>query len=234
MVIDILKMGKTNTNLGYVRDKNALIYLGSSEGDCEWGYTLIDYDKSLIYKAKEILDITFNELDILKDPKLLEKIKDLNIVNADSAGDEHPTVKEFLSCFTRSEDCSSMLPDLSELDLTGNILAGHLTGCPVELYQSINIYYLDPEDDTYDGYSVTSANVGYRTINGKAEYIFECTPGIYADEEESKIAFQFTLDQDELDGLLETDDPNQIIYAKFVKSLQEVAPDWHFATNKES
>lgn len=197
-------------------------------------YTLEDYDKSVIYKAKEILDITFNELDILKDPELLEKIKDLSIVNADSNEDEHQTVKEFLSCFTRSEDYSSMLPDLSELDLTGNILAGHLTGCPVELYQSINIYYLDPEDDTYDGYSVTSANVGYRIINGKAEYIFECTLGIYADEEESEIAFQFTLNQDELDELLQTDDPNQIIYSKFVKSLQEVAPDWHFATNKES
>lgn len=234
MVIDILKLGKTNTNLGYVRDKNALIYLGRSEGDSEWGYTLEDYDKSVIYKAKEILDITFNELDILKDPELLEKIKDLSIVNADSNEDEHQTVKEFLSCFTRSEDYSSMLPDLSELDLTGNILAGHLTGCPVELYQSINIYYLDPEDDTYDGYSVTSANVGYRIINGKAEYIFECTLGIYADEEESEIAFQFTLNQDELDELLQTDDPNQIIYSKFVKSLQEVAPDWHFATNKES
>lgn len=234
MVIDILKLGKTITNLGYVRDKNALIYLGRSEGDSEWGYTLEDYDKSVIYKAKDIFDITFNELNILKDPELLGKIKDLSIINADSSEDEHPTVKEFLSCFTRSEDYSSMLPDLSELDLTGNILAGHLTGCPVELYQSINIYYLDPEDDVYDGYSVTSANVGYRTINGKAEYIFECTPGIYADEEESEIAFQFTLDQDELDELLQTDGPNQIIYAKFVKSLQEVAPDWHFATNKES
>ena len=233
MVIDILKLGKTNTNLGYVRDKNALIYLGRSEGDSEWGYTLEDYDKSVIYKAKDIFDITFNELNILKDPELLGKIKDLSIINADSSEDGHPTVKEFLSCFTRSEDYSRMLPDLSELDLTGNILAGHLTGCPVELYQSINIYYLDPEDDVYDGYSVTSANVGYRTINGKAEYIFECTPGIYADEEESKIAFQFTLDQDELDEL-QTDDPNQIIYSKFVKALKEPAPDWHFATNKES
>ena len=234
MVIDILKLGKTNTNLGYVRDKNALIYLGRSEGDSERGYTLEDYDKSVIYKAKDIFDITFNELNILKDPELLGKIKNLSIINADSSEDGHPTVKEFLSCFTRSEDYSSMLPDLSELDLTGNILAGHLTGCPVELYQSINIYYLDPEYDVYDGYSVTSANVGYRTINGKAEYIFECTPGIYADEEEGKIAFQFTLDQDELDELLQTDDPNQIIYSKFVKALKEPAPDWHFATNKES
>ena len=52
MIIDILKLGKTNTNLGYVRDKNALIYLGSTEGDCEWGYTLEDYDKSILYKAK--------------------------------------------------------------------------------------------------------------------------------------------------------------------------------------
>lgn len=231
MVIDILKLGKTNTNLGYVRDKNALIYLGSTEGDCEWGYTLEDYDKSILYKAKDIFDITFNELNILKDPKLLEKIRDLNIVNADSAGDEHPTVKEFLSCFTRSEDYANALPDLNELDLTGNILIGHLTGCPIENYQSINIYYLDLEDGTY---SVTSADVGYRTVNGKAEYIFEYTPGMFEDEEASNITFQFTLDQDELDKLLETDDPNQIIYAKFVKALKDVAPDWHFTTKKES
>ena len=231
MVIDILKMGKINTNLGYVRDKNALIYLGRSEGDCEWGYTLIDYDKSLIYKAKEILDITFNELDILKDPKLLEKIKDLNIVNADSSEDEHPTVKEFLSCFTRDEDYANTLPNLNELDLTGNILIGHLTGCPIENYQSINIYYLDPEDGTY---SVTSADVGYRTVNGKAEYIFEYTPGMFEDEGASKVAFQFTLDQDELDQLLQTDNHNQVIYTKFVKALKEVAPDWHFTNKKES
>lgn len=231
MVIDILKLGKTNTNLGYVRDKNALIYLGSTEGDCEWGYTLVDYDKNIIYKAKDIFDITFNELDILKDPKLLEKIKDLNIINADSSGDEHPTVKEFLSCFTRSDDYVNILPDLNELDLTGNILAGHLTGCPVELYQSINIYYRDPEDGTH---SVTSANVGYRTINGKAEYIFEYTPDMFADEGESKIAFQFTLDQDELDQLLQTDNHNQVIYDKFVTALKGITSDWHFATKKES
>lgn len=231
MVIDILKLGKTNTNLGYVRDKNALIYLGSTEGDCEWGYTLVDYDKNIIYKAKDIFDITFNELDILKDPKLLEKIKDLKIIDVDSSRDGQRTVKEFLSCFTRSDDYVNILPDLSELDLTGNILIGHLTGCPIENYQSINIYYLDPEDGEY---SVSSASVGYRTINGKAEYIFEYTPGIYADEEENTVAFQFTLDQDELDQLLRTDDSNQVIYDKFATALKSVAPDWYFTSHEPS
>ena len=57
---------------------------------------------------------------------------------------------------------------------------------------------------------------------------------MFADEGENTVAFQFTLDQDELDQLLQTDNHNQVIYDRFVKELDSIAHDWYFTTKKES
>lgn len=59
MLIKMLMLGKVHTNVGMVEGKDDLLDLEVSGGDSEYGWYTIDYDKSPLYFAREVLDLEF-------------------------------------------------------------------------------------------------------------------------------------------------------------------------------
>lgn len=180
MVIEMLKIGTFDTNLGRVlsNDHRVLLDLEVIEGDDEYGYSTFNYKYNPLYKVKDILDIQFTTTDLLKDIDTVKLLDRYGVLTVDSFGiienyKEHLKEDAFkhLAYKINSDD---NITDNTDLYFTELLTLSYLTN--KDLTQSIDIfiYYKDDEEDKYytkdDASMYITYNSDLKTCNATIEY----------------------------------------------------------------
>jgi len=155
MVIEMLKIGTFDTNLGRVlsNDHRVLLDLGVVEGDDEYGYSTFNYKYNPLYKVKDILDIQFTTTDLLKDIDTVKLLDRYGVLTVDSFGiienyKEHLKEDAFkhLAYKINSDD---NITDNTDLYFTELLTLSYLTNRDLTHGIDIFIYYKDDEEDKY-------------------------------------------------------------------------------------
>ena len=155
MVIEMLKIGTFDTNLGRVlsNDHRVLLDLEVIEGDDEYGYSTFNYKYNPLYKVKDILDIQFTTTDLLKDIDTVKLLDRYGVLTVDSFGiienyKEHLKEDAFkhLAYKINSDD---NITDNTDLYFTELLTLSYLTNRDLTHGIDIFIYYKDDEEDKY-------------------------------------------------------------------------------------
>lgn len=153
MVIEMLKIGTFDTNLGRVlsNDHRVILDLTVIEGDDEYGYSNFNYKYNPLYKVKDILGIQFTTTDLLKDidtVKLLDRYKvlptDDNGVVEDYKKYLKDDVFEYLS---KSLDADIDTYDNRSIHFTELLLLSYIAKRDLKQKIDIEVYILEEDDD---------------------------------------------------------------------------------------
>ena len=180
MVIEMLKIGTFDTNLGRVlsNDHRVLLDLEVIEGDDEYGYSTFNYKYNPLYKVKDILDIQFTTTDLLKDIDTVKLLDRYGVLTVDSFGiienyKEHLKEDAFkhLAYKINSDD---NITDNTDLYFTELLTLSYLTNRDLTHGIDIFIYYKDDEEDKYYTKDEASLYITYnsdlKTCNATIEY----------------------------------------------------------------
>ena len=221
MLIQMLKLGNTQTNIGFVKDKQELIGLGDTGGDYEYGRYTINYNESQLYKAKDIIGLEFEEIDVLQHRELLKSLKGKSFLDMEL--NRTQDLYEYLSTYT-NELNSDFYKDLDEIDFLGNVLFGYLTGTHICLRYDINVYNKD-EDDC-ESVSVGDISVSYHGVSIDISLDL-CLNDIFQDNyEEDNIVITLNLESDVIEELLKDDNRNMKVIEMLSSKLKEVTDKW--------
>ena len=153
MVIEMLKIGTFDTNLGRVlsNDHRVILDLTVIEGDDEYGYSNFNYKYNPLYKVKDLLGVTFTTTDLLKDHdtvKLLDRYKvlptDDNGVVIDYKKHLKDDVFEYLS---KSLDADLDTADNRSIHFTELLLLSYIAKRDLKQKIDIEVYILEEDDD---------------------------------------------------------------------------------------
>lgn len=180
MVIEMLKIGTFDTNIGRVlsNDHRVLLDLEMIEGDGEYGYSNYNYKYNPLYRVKDILDIQFTTTDLLKDHDTVKLLDRYGVLDTDSYG----IVEDYKEClkddiFKHLDyklNASDDITDNTDLYLTELLTLSYLANR--DLTQSIDIlvYRKDDEEDDYytkdDASMYITYNSDLKTCNVTIEY----------------------------------------------------------------
>ena len=223
MLINMLKLGNVQTNVGMVEGKSDLLNLEVSGGDSEYGYYTIDYDKSPLYLAREVLDLEFKEIDLLKHFDVIADLKGRKLISLE-VGDSNTSVVEHISNHTLTSSTEDFAKEIGEVDLLGNALFSYLANVPMSLLYDINIYYNEGEGEY-------SSSVGDITIEHQNDVIrFKvdlCISNVFEDgEDNDNIEFTITLGKEEITDLILDKDRNLKAKEMIISKLKELSEEW--------
>ena len=179
MVIEMLKIGTFDTNLGRVlsNDHRVLLDLGVVEGDDEYGYSTFNYKYNPLYKVKDILDIQFTTTDLLKDIDTVKLLDRYGVLTIDGYGiienyKEHlkEDVFKHLAYKINSGD---NITDNTDLYFTELLTLSYLTNRDLTHGIDIFIYYKDDEEDKYYTKDEASLYITYNSDIKKCNVTIE-------------------------------------------------------------
>lgn len=153
MVIEMLKIGTFDTNLGRVlsNDHRVLLDLEMIEGDGEYGYSNYNYKYNPLYRVKDILDIQFTTTDLLKDHdtvKLLSKYKVLpSIVNGPIENYKEELKDDVFEYLSKSLDADLDTYDNRSIHFTELLLLSYIAKRDLKQKIDIEVYILEDDDD---------------------------------------------------------------------------------------
>lgn len=223
MLINMLMLGNVHTNVGMVEGKSDLLNLEASGGDSEYGYYTIDYDKSPLYLAREVLDLEFKEIDLLKHFDVIADLKDKKLISLE-VGESKTSVVEHISNHILTSSTEDYAKEIGEVDLLGNALFSYLANVPMSLLYDINIYYNEGEGEY-------SSSVGDITIEHQNDVIrFKvdlCISNVFEDgEDNDNIEFTITLGKEEITDLILDKDRNLKAKEMIISKLKELSEEW--------
>ena len=225
MLIKMLMLGKVHTNVGMVEGKDDLLDLEVSGGDSEYGWYTIDYDKSPLYFAREVLDLEFKEIDLFKHFDVIYDLKDRELISLE-VGDSKTSVVEHISNHTLTSSTEDFAKEIGEVDLLGNALFSYLANVPMSLLYDINIYYNEGEDE----YSSSTGDITIEHQNGVIKFKVDlCIANVFEDgEDNDNIEFTITLGKEEITDLILDKDRNLKAKEMIISKLKELSEEWVF------
>lgn len=223
MLIKMLMLGKVHTNVGMVEGKDDLLDLEVSGGDSEYGWYTIDYDKSPLYFARDVLDLKFEEIDLFKHFDVIDSLKGRKLVSLEVV-DSKSSVVEHISNHTLTSSTEDFAKEIGDVDLLGNALFSYLANVPMSLRYNINIYY-------NEGHGEYSASIGDITIEHQKDKIkFKvdlCISNVFEDgDDEDNIEFTITLGKEEINNLILDKDRNLKAKEMIISKLKELSEEW--------
>ena len=156
MVIEMLKIGTFDTNLGRVlsNDHRVILDLTVIEGDDEYGYSNFNYKYNPLYKVKDILGIQFTTTDLLKDIDTVKLLDRYGVLTIDGYGivenyKEHlkEDVFEYLS---KSLDADLDTADNRSIHFTELLLLSYIAKRDLKQKIDIEVFIKDDEEDDDD------------------------------------------------------------------------------------
>ena len=179
MLINMLKLGNVQTNVGMVEGKCVLLGLERFGGDSEWGWYTINYTESPLYIGREVLDLQFEEVDLLEHPNLIWEIVGKKLIAIESADPNKKDAVEYISNHTLLSVNEDVSREIGNIDLLGNALFSYIANVDMGLCYTVSTYY-NEGDNEY------SSSTGYVTIehqNGVIRFKVDlCLTDIFADE----------------------------------------------------
>ena len=231
MLVQMLTLGNTQTNVGLVEGKCVLLGLERFGGDSEWGWYTINYTESPLYIGREVLDLQFEEVDLLEHPNLIWEIVGKKLIAIESADPNKKDVVEYISNHTLLSVNEDVSREIGNIDLLGNALFSYIANVNMGLCYTVSTYY-NEGDNEY------SSSTGYITIeheNGVIRFKVDlCLTNIFADEDAvDNIEFTITLEKEEIEALLK--DKNRNLKAKemIISKLKELTEEWVFEIPNE-
>ena len=223
MLIKMLKLGNVQTNVGIVEGKSDLLDLEVSGGDSEYSYYTIDYDKSPLYFAKDVLDLEFEEIDLFKHFDVIDSLKGRKLVSLEVV-DSKSSVVEHISNHTLISINEDIAKEIGDVDLLGNALFSYLANVPMSLRCNINVYHNEGEGEY-------SASIGDITIEHQKDKIklkvdLCIFNGFEEVDDEDNIEFTITLGKEEIETLLKDKDRNLKAKEMIISKLKELSEEW--------
>lgn len=180
MVIEMLKIGTFDTNLGRVlsNDHRVILDLTVIEGDDEYGYSNFNYKYNPLYRVKDILDIQFTTTDLLKDHDTVRLLDRYGVLDTDSYG----IVENYKECLKEDVfkhldykmNVDDNITDNTDLYFTELLVLSYLANKGLTQSIDIFIYYKDDEEDKYYTKDEASLYITYnsdlKTCNATIEY----------------------------------------------------------------
>lgn len=230
MLIQMLKLGNVQTNVGIVEGKSDLLNLEVSGGDSEYGYYTINYNKSPLYFARSVLDLEFKEIDLFKHFDVIADLKDRKLISLE-VEDRKTSVVEHISNHTLTSSTEDFAKEIGEVDLLGNALFSYLANVPMSLSYDVNIYYNEDEGE----YSSDTSDITIEHQNGVIRFKVDlCRTDIFADEDAvDDIKFTITLGREEIEALLKDKDRNLKAKGMITSKLKELSEEWVFEIPNE-
>jgi hypothetical protein len=181
MVIEMLKIGTFDTNLGRVlsNDHRVILDLTVIEGDDEYGYSSFNYKYNPLYKVKDILDIQFTTTDLLKDIDTVKLLDRYGVLTIDGYGIVEDYKKYLREDVFKHLDYiinphENEVVDNTDLNLTELLVLSYLAN--KGLTQSIDVILFRKDDEKDKYYTKDSAsmyityNSDLKTCNATIEY----------------------------------------------------------------
>lgn len=155
MVIEMLKIGTFDTNLGKVlsNDHRVLLDLEMIEGDGEYGYSNYNYKYNPIYRVKDLLDIQFTSTDLLEDLDTVKLLDRYGVLDTDSYGIVEDYKKHLKDDIFKHLDyklnASDDIADNTDLYFTELLVLSYLANKSLTQNIDIIVYRKDDEEDDY-------------------------------------------------------------------------------------
>lgn len=180
MVIEMLKIGTFDTNLGRVlsNDHRVLLDLWVVEGDGEYGYSVLNYKYNPLYRVKDLLDIKFTTTDLLKDHDTVKLLDRYGVLDTDGYGiieDYKEHLKEdVFKHLDYKLNADDDIADNTDLYFTELLVLSYLANKGLTQSIDINLYRKDDEEDEYytkdSGSMYITYNSDLKTCNATIEY----------------------------------------------------------------
>lgn len=180
MVIEMLKIGTFDTNLGRVlsNDHRVILDLTVIEGDDEYGYSNFNYKYNPLYKVKDILDIQFTTTDLLKDIDTVKLLDRYGVLTIDGYGIVEDYKKYLKDNVFKHLDyiinTNDNITDNSDLCFTELLTLSYLANKGLTQSIDILVYNKDDEEDDYFTKDNASMYITYnsdlKTCNVTIEY----------------------------------------------------------------
>lgn len=180
MVIEMLKIGTFDTNLGRVlsNDHRVILDLTVIEGDDEYGYSNFNYKYNPLYKVKDILGIQFTTTDLLKDIDTVKLLDRYGVLTIDGYGIVEDYKKHLKDDVFKHLDyiinTNDNITDNSDLYFTELLMLSYLANKGLTQNIDILIYHKDDEEDDYYTKNNASMYITYnsdlKTCNATIEY----------------------------------------------------------------
>lgn len=222
MLVQMLKLGNTQTNVGLVEGKTVLLGLEREGGDSDWGYYTIDYTKSPLYIAKDVLDLQFEEVDLLEHADLIQKLKGKELIALEY--DNMKDVIEYISNHTLQSSDEEASKEIGNIDLLGNALFSYLANVNMSLLYDVSIYYNEGDNE----YSSDTGDITIEHQNGVIRFKVDLrTDTFFAGEYAvDNIEFTITLEKEEIEALLKDKDRNLKAKEMIISKLKELSEEW--------
>lgn len=229
MLINMLMLGNVQTNVGMVEGKSDLLGLEREGGDSDYGYYTIDYTKSPLYIAKDVLDLQFEEVDLLEHTDLIQVLKGKELITLDY--DNRKDVIEYISNHTIDLVNESICKEIDSIDLLGSALFSYIAKVDMSLLYDVNIYYNEGDNE----YSSSTSDITIEHQNGVIRFKVDlCRTDIFADEDAvDNIEFTITLEKEEIEALLKDRDRNLKAKEMITSKLKELSEEWVFEIPNE-
>ena len=215
MVIEILKIGKVITNMGYLPSKR--IFLDMING----GYDLTDgirfqgrtYKDSQLYKVKEELDLEFVEIDLLEHRGYLDDKKDLEVKDI-VYGSTGISIMEILTTYDFEMVSENIHLKLRDINLLENLLIAWMYKVDTELTYDTGLYH-DTEEYT-DIYRSTELVLEHKDSSITLELSYDVDEG-------SKVVSVTYGNPEDIEKLISNPDRNSIVLNKLDELLRQVS-----------
>lgn len=223
MLIKMLKLGNVQTNVGMVEGKDDLLDLEVSGGDSEYGYYTIDYDKSPLYFARDVLDLEFEEIDLFKHFDVIDSLKGRKLVSLEVV-DSKSSVVEHISNHTLISINEDIAKEIGNIDLLGNALFSYLANVNMSLLYDVSIYYNEGDNE----YSSDTGDITIEHQNGVIRFKVDLrTDTFFAGKDAvDNIEFTITLGKEEIEALLKDKDRNLKAKEMITSKLKELSEEW--------
>lgn len=180
MVIEMLKIGTFDTNLGRVlsNDHRAILDLEMIEGDSEYGYSNYNYKYNPLYRVKDLLDIKFTSTDLLEDLDTVKLLDRYGVLDTDGYGIVEDYKKHLKDDVFKHLDyklnASDDIEDNTDLYFTELLALSYLANKSLTQSIDIIVYRKDDEEDDYYskdyGNMYITYNSDLKTCNATIEY----------------------------------------------------------------
>lgn len=179
MVIEMLKIGTFDTNLGRVlsNDHRVILDLAVTEGDYEYGYSDYSYKYNALYAVKDILDIQFTSTDLLEDLDTVKLLDRYGVLDTDSYGIVEDYKKHLRDDVFKHLDyvlnASDDIADNTDLYFTELLVLSYLADKSLTQSIDIIVYRKDDEEDDYYSKDYGSMDITYDSVNKSCKATIE-------------------------------------------------------------
>ena len=191
MVIEMLKIGTFDTNLGRVlsNDHRVILDLEIIEGDGEYGYSNYNYKYNPLYRVKDILDIKFTSTDLLEDLDTVKLLDRYSLLDTNGYGIVEDYKKHLQDDIFKHLDyklnADDNIADNTDLYFTELFVLCYLANRSLTQSIDIILYRKDDEEDNYYSKDYGNMYITYNSDLKKCNVTIEYYDYRYADSDDS-------------------------------------------------